>query len=307
MPTLFDTGDGTDPASLSGATPTNELAHRPEPGRLGVWLGVAFVLHAAGFAVFLTWQPTWFERNASAPEVPVEVTWLGEVRAPEATPPAPPPLPPPPLPPPPLPPPPLPPPLKLLPPNAVQPPPVEPAIAQSLTPLAPKAKLSESPPEPAAPAVQPAIVSPPVAKPEVPANLPLPRQATRTEPVDAPISTSGAPSSPASTVESTPVVPAPEAPASVARTEPTLIASSQQPPVYPRASRRAGETGTVVLRIDVAVNGAVTSSAVAVSSGFARLDAAAQKAVQHWRFTPGTAGGAPTAMSLQVPIRFELQ
>ena len=302
MPTLFDTGDGTDPASLSGATPTNELAHRPEPGRLGVWLGVAFVLHAAGFAVFLTWQPTWFERNASAPEVPVEVTWLGEVRAPEATPPAPPPLPPPPLPPPPLPPP-----LKLLPPNAVQPPPVEPAIAQSLTPLAPKAKLSESPPEPAAPAVQPAIVSPPVAKPEVPANLPLPRQATRTEPVDAPISTSGAPSSPASTVESTPVVPAPEAPASVARTEPTLIASSQQPPVYPRASRRAGETGTVVLRIDVAVNGAVTSSAVAVSSGFARLDAAAQKAVQHWRFTPGTAGGAPTAMSLQVPIRFELQ
>lgn len=292
MPTLFDTGDGTDLALLSGATPTNELAHRPEPGRLGVWLGVAFVLHAAGFAVFLTWQPTWFERNASAPEVPVEVTWLGEVRAPEATPPAPPPPPPPP---------------KLPPPNAVKPSPVEPAIAQSLTPLAPKAKLSESPPEPAAPAVQPAIVSPPVAKPEVPANLPLPRQATRTEPVDAPISTSGAPSSPASTVESTPVVPAPEAPASSARTEPTLIASSQQPPVYPRASRRAGETGTVVLRIDVAVNGAVTSSAVAVSSGFARLDAAAQKAVQHWRFTPGTAGGAPTAMSLQVPIRFELQ
>ena len=297
MPTLFDIGDGTDLALLSGATPTNELAHRPEPGPLGVWLGVAFVLHAAGFAVFLTWQPTWFERNASAPEVPVEVTWLGEVRAPEAPPPAPPPPAPPPLPPPP----------KLPPPNAVKPSPVEPAIAQSLTPLAPKAKLSESPPEPAAPAVQPAIVSPPVAKPEVPANLPLPRQATRTEPVDAPISTSGAPSSPASTVESTPVVPAPEAPASVARTEPTLIASSQQPPVYPRASRRAGETGTVVLRIDVAVNGAVTSSAVAVSSGFARLDAAAQKAVQHWRFTPGTAGGAPTAMSLQVPIRFELQ
>ena len=292
MPTLFDTGDGTDLALLSVATPTNELAHRPEPGRLGVWLGVAFVLHAAGFAVFLTWQPTWFERNASAPEVPVEVTWLGEVRAPEATPPAPPPPPPPP---------------KLPPPSAVKPPPVEPAIAQSLTPLAPKAKLSESPPEPAAPAVQPAIVSPPVAKPEVPVNLPVPREATRTEPVNAPISTSGAPSSPASTVESTPAVPAPEAPASVARTEPTLIASSQQPPVYPRASRRAGETGTVVLRIDVAVNGAVTSSAVAVSSGFARLDAAAQKAVQHWRFTPGTAGGAPTAMSLQVPIRFELQ
>ena len=292
MPTLFDTGDGTDLAVLSGATPTNELAHRPEPGRLGVWLGVAFVLHAAGFAVFLTWQPTWFERNASAPEVPVEVTWLGEVRAPEATPPAPPPPPPPP---------------KLPPPSAVKPPPVEPAIAQSLTPLAPKAKLGESPPEPAAPAVQPAIVSPPVAKPEVPVNLPVPREATRTEPVNAPISTSGAPSSPASTVESTPAVPAPEAPASVARTEPTLIASSQQPPVYPRASRRAGETGTVVLRIDVAVNGAVTSSAVAVSSGFARLDAAAQKAVQHWRFTPGTAGGAPTAMSLQVPIRFELQ
>ncbi|MFZ8954949.1 MAG: energy transducer TonB [Burkholderiaceae bacterium] len=91
------------------------------------------------------------------------------------------------------------------------------------------------------------------------------------------------------------------------RVEPSLIASSQQPPVYPRASRRAGEAGTVVLRINIAASGAVTATAVAVSSGFERLDAAAQKAVQQWRFTPGTVDGVPTAMPLQVPIRFELQ
>jgi protein TonB len=62
-----------------------------------------------------------------------------------------------------------------------------------------------------------------------------------------------------------------------------------------------------VLRINIAASGAVTTAAVVVSSGFERLDAAAQKAVQQWRFTPGTVDGVPTAMPLQVPIRFELQ
>jgi len=125
--------------------------------------------------------------------------------------------------------------------------------------------------------------------------------------VDAPAATGSASPSPSSPAASKPVTREAEAPVSVVRVEPSLIASSQQPPVYPRASRRAGEAGTVVLRINIAASGAVTATAVVVSSGFERLDAAAQKAVQKWRFTPGTVDGVPTAMPLQVPIRFELR
>jgi len=136
---------------------------------------------------------------------------------------------------------------------------------------------------------------------------PLSPLAARAEPVDAPAANGSASPSPSSPAASKPVAREAEAPVSVVRVEPSLIASSQQPPVYPRASRRAGEAGTVVLRINIAASGAVTATAVAVSSGFERLDAAAQKAVQQWRFTPGTVDGVPTAMPLQVPIRFELQ
>ena len=312
MPTPSDPDAGIDAALSFGATSSNALDQRLEPRRLGVWLGFAFVLHVAGFAAFVVWQPTWFERQTaapSAPDAPVDVTWLGEARAPEAAPsvPGPAPGPAPARPSPPSPP----------PPETGKPFPAEPAIARAPKPSSTRARANEPTPVPEAVAVAPTLMTSPPSTPATSATLatpapsatqePLSPLAARAEPVDAPAATGSASPSPSSPAASKPVAREAEAPVSVVRVEPSLIASSQQPPVYPRASRRAGEAGTVVLRINIAASGAVTATAVAVSSGFERLDAAAQKAVQQWRFTPGTVDGVPTAMPLQVPIRFELQ
>ncbi len=312
MPTPSDPDAGIDAALSFGATSSNALDQRLEPRRLGVWLGFAFVLHVAGFAAFVVWQPTWFERQTaapSAPDAPVDVTWLGEARAPEAAPsvPGPAPAPAPARPSPPSPP----------PPETGKPLPAEPAIARAPKPSSTRARANEPTPVPEAVAVAPTLMTSPPSTPGTSATLatpapsatqePLSPLAARAEPVDAPAATGSASPSPSSPAASKPVAREAEAPVSVVRVEPSLIASSQQAPVYPRASRRAGEAGTVVLRINIAASGAVTATAVAVSSGFERLDAAAQKAVQQWRFTPGTVDGVPTAMPLQVPIRFELQ
>ena len=310
MPTPSDPDAGIDAALSFGATSSNALDQRLEPRRLGVWLGFAFVLHVAGFAAFVVWQPTWFERQTaapSAPDAPVDVTWLGEARAPEAAPSLPGPAPAPARPSPPSPP----------PPETGKPLPAEPAIARAPKPSSTRARANEPTPVPEAVAVAPTLMTSPPSTPGTSATLatpapsatqePLSPLAARAEPVDAPAATGSASPSPSSPAASKPVAREAEAPVSVVRVEPSLIASSQQPPVYPRASRRAGEAGTVVLRINIAASGAVTATAVAVSSGFERLDAAAQKAVQQWRFTPGTVDGVPTAMPLQVPIRFELQ
>lgn len=312
MPTPSDPDAGIDAALSFGATSSNALDQRLEPRRLGVWLGFAFVLHVAGFAAFVVWQPTWFERQTaapSAPDAPVDVTWLGEARAPEAAPsvPGPAPAPAPARPSSPSPP----------PPETGKPLPAEPAIARAPKPSSTRARANEPTPVPEAVAVAPTLMTSPPSTPGTSATLatpapsatqePLSPLAARAEPVDAPAATGSASPSPSSPAASKPVAREAEAPVSVVRVEPSLIASSQQPPVYPRASRRAGEAGTVVLRINIAASGAVTATAVAVSSGFERLDAAAQKAVQQWRFTPGTVDGVPTAMPLQVPIRFELQ
>ena len=310
MPTPSDPDAGIDAALSFGATSSNALDQRLEPRRLGVWLGFAFVLHVAGFAAFVVWQPTWFERQTaapSAPDAPVDVTWLGEARAPEAAPSVPGPAPAPARPSPPSPP----------PPETGKPLPAEPAIARAPKPSSTRARANEPTPVPEAVAVAPTLMTSPPSTPGTSATLatpapsatqePLSPLAARAEPVDAPAATGSASPSPSSPAASKPVAREAEAPVSVVRVEPSLIASSQQPPVYPRASRRAGEAGTVVLRINIAASGAVTATAVAVSSGFERLDAAAQKAVQQWRFAPGTVDGVPTAMPLQVPIRFELR
>ncbi|MDX1329720.1 MAG: TonB family protein [Burkholderiaceae bacterium] len=326
MPTPSDPDAGIDAALSFGATSSNALDQRLEPRRLGVWLGFAFVLHVAGFAAFVVWQPTWFERQTAAPSAPdalVDVTWLGEGRAPEVAPsvaapapasPAPPSAPARPAPP------------SLPPPETGKALPAEPAIARAPTTSSTRARANEPTPVPEAVAVAPTLMTSPPSTPATSATSatlatlatlatpapsatqePLSPLATRAEPVDAPAATGSALSSPSSPAASKPVARETEAPASVVRVEPSLIASSQQPPVYPRASRRAGEAGTVVLGINIAASGAVTAAAVVVSSGFERLDAAAQKAVKQWRFTPGTVDGVPTAMPLQVPIRFELQ
>ena len=79
------------------------------------------------------------------------------------------------------------------------------------------------------------------------------------------------------------------------------------PPAYPRASRRLGEQGTVIVRVFINTQGLPDNAEVRTSSGFARLDQAALEAVQRWRFVPGRRSGTPEAMWFNIPVRFVLE
>ena len=75
---------------------------------------------------------------------------------------------------------------------------------------------------------------------------------------------------------------------------------------YPAQSRRLGETGVVVLRVELGESGNVALARVDRSSGYPRLDEAALAAVRTWRCTPATRNGHPVrAVALQ-PFNFIL-
>ncbi len=83
---------------------------------------------------------------------------------------------------------------------------------------------------------------------------------------------------------------------------PTLSA-----PVYPSISRRMGEEGKLVLRVELDENGHVDTAIVIDSSGHPRLDEAAMTAVKDWQCRPPLRDGQPIrAIALQ-PFNFVLQ
>lgn len=85
-----------------------------------------------------------------------------------------------------------------------------------------------------------------------------------------------------------------------------LKASNRVEPTYPSASRRAGEEGTVRLKVLVDEKGRPRDVAIASSSGFSRLDQAAVDAVRKWRFVAATDGTSAISAWTQVAITFRL-
>ncbi|HRD95227.1 MAG TPA: energy transducer TonB, partial [Rubrivivax sp.] len=80
------------------------------------------------------------------------------------------------------------------------------------------------------------------------------------------------------------------------------------PPVeVPRASRRAGESGMVWLKVVVNVAGLPSSVQVHRSSGFPRLDEQAVWAMRQARFKPQTEDGAPVELEVTAPIEYLLE
>lgn len=77
-------------------------------------------------------------------------------------------------------------------------------------------------------------------------------------------------------------------------------------PVYPTFSRRNGEEGKVMLKVRVSAQGSALDVMVSKSSGFPRLDAAAQEAVSRWRFIAARRGDEAIESSVIVPITFTL-
>jgi protein TonB len=85
-----------------------------------------------------------------------------------------------------------------------------------------------------------------------------------------------------------------------------LKTANRVDPTYPPASRRAGEQGTVRLKVLVDTSGRASNVQVTASSGFPRLDQAAMEAVRKWRFVAATDGTNKIQAYTQVAVTFRL-
>ena len=75
---------------------------------------------------------------------------------------------------------------------------------------------------------------------------------------------------------------------------------------YPSRSKDIGEQGVVGIILNINEQGEVSSTRVARSSGFARLDQAASDLAGHIRFKPYAPNGTPVKVSASIAIRFQL-
>lgn len=149
---------------------------------------------------------------------------------------------------------------------------------------------------------------PPPAKPQ-PVEKPRSTQLVAQAPVIAPTEYVAPPQPPRPTAE--PVVQAPAMPlpaAPVTLTAELSVTCSERPaPNYPAPSRRMGETGTVVVNVELSETGHVTAARVSKSSNHPRLDEAALAAVRTWRCTPAMRNGQPVRAFALQPFNFVLE
>ncbi|MCP5245063.1 MAG: energy transducer TonB [Burkholderiales bacterium] len=105
-----------------------------------------------------------------------------------------------------------------------------------------------------------------------------------------------------------------EAPSKQMQTGPVTLSSELSvscpklsAPTYPAISRRMGEEGKLVLRVELDESGLIDHAHVIDSSGYERLDNAALEAVKSWQCRPSMRNGQPVrAVALQ-PFNFVLQ
>jgi protein TonB len=83
----------------------------------------------------------------------------------------------------------------------------------------------------------------------------------------------------------------------------SLKVTKKVPAEYPALSKKRREQGMVVLLADIA-SGRAESVKVERTSGHARLDEAAMRAVREWRFDTSSYGPRVTA---RIPFKFELK
>lgn len=170
-----------------------------------------------------------------------------------------------------------------------------------------------APPEPPAQAAEPPPQ--PALRKTPPAPAPAPRPVAAPDPAPAPAaataSTEPQPPAPALTTPMTATAPA-AAPAAAPAPRIEMPISDADyllnpPPAYPRMSFKLGEEGTTVVRVLIGPDGRAQDAQIARSSGFTRLDQAAEATARSWRYVPGKRGGVPEAMWVNVPIKWEIK
>lgn len=162
------------------------------------------------------------------------------------------------------------------------------------TPAPPPPKLQRQQPQRSTPL--PVVVAAPV--PQAP---PAPTAFVVPEPV--PVQAAPTTPSPVAVVAAPAPAPAP-APKPVAA---SALRYAVLPPVeLPLASRRLGESGTVLLRVVFDVQGRVKQASVHRSSGFTRLDEQALAAMRQARITPFVDNGVAIEVSAIAPLAYEL-
>jgi periplasmic protein TonB len=175
---------------------------------------------------------------------------------------------------------------------------VAPIFVDFIAPPPPPPPSAPPPPRPVkAPPPPPKVIAAPPAPAAAPAIFTAPPP-----PIEAP-----PPAPPPVVVEAPP--PAPPAPPAPPKTIPaTSVEYLQAPaPVYPAISRRVGETGRVLIRVEIDASGRARQLQLHRSSGFTRLDEAALNAVRQARFKPYTENGVALVVWTTVPILFELE
>jgi protein TonB len=76
---------------------------------------------------------------------------------------------------------------------------------------------------------------------------------------------------------------------------------------YPSASRRLNEEGRVVVIVTIGIDGKMADTKVAQSSGFERLDGAAECVIRKLTFNPGRRDGQAVEAQATLPITFKLE
>jgi len=86
--------------------------------------------------------------------------------------------------------------------------------------------------------------------------------------------------------------------------QPVPLRGATPPPRYPAGALRRGESGTVMVRVEVDASGMPAGVALVQRSGSRDLDRAAMEAVRGWRFQPAQRDGRAVAGSLVIPVDF---
>ena len=179
--------------------------------------------------------------------------------------------------------------------------PLEVSFVAAQPPPQPDPPKEEPPPEPEPPQLESMIQPPlpdlpppefPVPPPPPPKPRPLPPKPQQAKPAPT------APTAPAPAAQ-------PAAPKTVSASQVAYL--NPPAPIYPARSRRAGEKGTVIVRVLIGPTGQPAQVALQTSSGHPALDESALSAVRAARFRPYSEGGLPQAVWVLVPINFVLQ